>query len=122
MLNNLTIRTRLIFVIGFLCLQLVAGGVIGIVSLKFANDDIQSLYQDRLVATGRIDGVARLMNRNQILLARAMTAESSKVTGLMTELDANRKEADGLWKTYMAGKKTAAEQKLADQFAAARKV
>jgi methyl-accepting chemotaxis protein-1 (serine sensor receptor) len=104
MLNNLTIRTRLIFVIGFLCLQLVAGGVIGIVSLKFANDDIQSLYQDRLVATGRIDGVARLMNRNQILLARAMTAESSKVTGLMTELDANRKEADGLWKTYMAGK------------------
>ena len=122
MLKNLSIKTRLIFVIGFLSLQLVAGGVIGIVSLKFANDDIQSLYQERLVATSQIDGVARLMNRNQILLARAMTAESTKVPGLMTELEANRKEADGLWKTYAAGKKTAAEQKLADQFAEARKV
>ncbi|MDB5760248.1 MAG: hypothetical protein JWM30_3537, partial [Burkholderia sp.] len=113
---------RLIFVIGFLSLQLVAGGVIGIVSLKFANDDIQSLYQERLVATSQIDGVARLMNRNQILLARAMTAESTKVPGLMTELEANRKEADALWKTYMAGKKTADEQKLAEQFAEARKI
>ena len=122
MLKNLTIKTRLIFVIGFLSLQLVIGGVIGIVSLKFANDDIQSLYQERLVATSQIDGVARLMNRNQILLARAMTAESTKVAGLMAELDANRKEADGLWKTYAASKKTPAEQKLADQFAAARKV
>jgi methyl-accepting chemotaxis protein len=122
MFKNISIKTRLIFVIGFLSLQLVAGGVIGIVSLKFANDDIQSLYQERLVATSQIDGVARLMNRNQILLARAMTAESTKVPGLMTELEANRKEADALWKTYMAGKKTADEQKLAEQFAAARKV
>jgi methyl-accepting chemotaxis protein len=122
MLKNITIKTRLIFVIGFLSLQLVIGGVIGIVSLKFANDDIQSLYQERLVATSQIDGVARLMNRNQILLARAMTAESSKVAGLMAELDTNRKEADGLWKTYASSKKTPAEQKLADQFAAARKV
>jgi methyl-accepting chemotaxis protein-1 (serine sensor receptor) len=122
MFKNLSIKTRLIFVIGFLCLQLVAGGVIGIVSLKFANDDIQSLYQERLVAISQIDGVARLMSRNQILLARAMTAESGKVPGLMNELEANRKEADGLWKTYASGKKSAAEQKLADQFAAARKV
>ena len=122
MFKNLTIKTRLIFVIGFLSLQLVAGGVIGIVSLKFANDDIQSLYQERLVAISQIDGVARLMSRNQILLARAMTAESGKVLGLMNELEANRKEADGLWKTYSSGTKSAAEQKLADQFAAARKV
>jgi methyl-accepting chemotaxis protein-1 (serine sensor receptor) len=122
MFKNLTIKARLIFVIGFLSLQLVAGGVIGIVSLKFANDDIQSLYQERLVATSQIDGMARLMNRNQILLARAMTAESTKIAGLITELDANRKEADALWKIYASGTKTAAERKLADQFAAARKV
>ena len=122
MLKNLTIKTRLIFVIGFLSLQLVAGGVIGIVSLKFANDDIESLYQDRLVATSQIDAVARLISRNEILLARAMTAESTKIGGLMTELEANRKEADALWKTYAAGRKTADEQKLAEQFTAARKM
>ena len=94
MLQNITIKSRLIFVLSFLCLQLVVGGVIGIVSLKFANDDMEMLYRERLVAIGEINGVASLMNRNQILLARAMTADSSKVGGLMSTLEANRKEAD----------------------------
>ncbi|MFS0754119.1 methyl-accepting chemotaxis protein [Noviherbaspirillum sp. 1P10PC] len=121
MLQNITIKSRLIFVLSFLCLQLVVGGVIGIVSLKFANDDMEMLYRERLVAIGEINGVASLMNRNQILLARAMTADSSKVGGLMSTLEANRKEADALWTAYAKTPKKPEEQKLADQFAAARK-
>ena len=121
MLQNITIKSRLIFVLSFLCLQLVVGGVIGIVSLKFANDDMEMLYRERLVAIGEINGVASLMNRNQILLARAMTADSSKVAGLMSALEANRKEADALWTAYAKTPKKPEEQKLADQFAAARK-
>ena len=121
MLQNITIKSRLIFVLSFLCLQLVIGGVIGIVSLKFANDDMEMLYRERLVAIGEINGVASLMNRNQILLARAMTADSSKVGGLMSTLEANRKEADALWTAYAKTPKKPEEQKLADQFAAARK-
>ena len=122
MFKNLTIKTRLIFVIAFLSLQLVAGGVIGIVSLKLANDDIESLYKDRLVATGLLDNVARLMSRNQILLARAMTAESTKVTPMLIELEGNRQQADVMWKDYLATKLTPEEEKLAAKFAAARKV
>ncbi|WP_194711340.1 methyl-accepting chemotaxis protein [Noviherbaspirillum soli] len=121
MFQNITIKSRLIFVLSFLCLQLVVGGVIGIVSLKFANDDMEMLYRERLLAIGEINGVAGLMNRNQILLARAMTADSAKVGGLMSELEANRKEADALWAAYTKTPKKPAEQKLADQFAAARK-
>ena len=121
MLQNITIKSRLIFVLAFLCLQLVVGGVIGIVSLKFANDDMEMLYRERLVAISEINGVAGLMNRNQILLARAMTADSAKVAGLMSELEANRRQADALWTAYAKTPKKPDEQKLADQFAAARK-
>jgi len=121
MLKNITIKSRLIFVLAFLCLQLVVGGVIGIVSLKFANDDMETLYQDRLVAISELNSVAGLMNRNQILLARAMTADSAKVGGLMSELEANRKQADALWAAYAKAPKQPEEQKLAGQFTAARK-
>jgi methyl-accepting chemotaxis protein len=121
MLQNITIKSRLVFVLAFLCLQLVVGGVIGIVSLKFANDDMEMLYHERLVAIGEINGVAALMNRNQILLARAMTVDSAKVDGLMSELEANRKQADALWAAYAKAPKKPEEQKLGDQFTAARK-
>jgi methyl-accepting chemotaxis protein len=121
MLQNITIKSRLVFVLAFLCLQLVVGGVIGIVSLKFANDDMEMLYHERLVAIGEINGVAALMNRNQTLLARAMTVDSAKVGGLMSELEANRKQADALWTAYAKAPKKPEEQKLGDQFTAARK-
>ena len=121
MFQNITIKSRLVFVLAFLCLQLVVGGVIGIVSLKFANDDMETLYHERLVAISEINRVSGLMNRNQILLARAMTADSSKVGGLMSELEANRKHIDALWTAYAKTHKQPGEQQLADQFAAARK-
>ena len=38
MFKNLTIRMRLVFVLAFLSLQLIIGGVIGIVSLALTND------------------------------------------------------------------------------------
>ncbi|MFL6716192.1 MAG: methyl-accepting chemotaxis protein [Burkholderiaceae bacterium] len=121
MFQNITIKSRLVFVLAFLCLQLVAGGVIGIVSLKFANDDMETLYHERLVTISEINRVSGLMNRNQILLARAMTADSSKVGGLLSELEANRKHIDALWSAYAKTTKQPGEQTLADQFAAARK-
>ena len=121
MLKNITIKSRLIFVLAFLCLQLVVGGVIGIVSLKFANDDMETLYRDRLVAISELNNVSSLMSRNQILLARAMTADSAKVGGLMSELETNRKQADALWTAYAKAPKQPEEQKLAGQFTAARK-
>ena len=121
MFQNITIKSRLVFVLAFLCLQLVVGGVIGIVSLKFANDDMETLYHERLVAISEINRVSGLMNRNQILLARAMTADSSKVGVLMSELEANRKHIDALWTAYAKTHKQPGEQTLADQFAAARK-
>lgn len=78
MLGNITIKSRLIFVIGFLPLQLVVGGIIGIFSQKQANDPIRTLYQDRMSAMRRLDQLAGLMHRNQTLAARAAAIDATE--------------------------------------------
>lgn len=67
MFKNLSIKSRLVFVIGFLSLQLLVGALIGIVSLGIANRTTQSMYDDRLMAMGQLDQVVRLMNVNQLI-------------------------------------------------------
>ena len=51
MLKNLTIKSRLIFVIAFLSLQLIVGDILGLGSLGFSNEAMKSLYADCLLYT-----------------------------------------------------------------------
>ncbi|WP_442947278.1 Tar ligand binding domain-containing protein, partial [Noviherbaspirillum sp.] len=55
MFSNLTIKSRLIFVIGFLSLLLIGGGVIGLTSLSSANESLKQIYESHLVPMGKLD-------------------------------------------------------------------
>ncbi|TFW06769.1 HAMP domain-containing protein [Oxalobacteraceae bacterium OM1] len=120
-LNNFTIRTRLIAVIGFLSLQLIVGGVIGIASLSHTNSSVRTLYDDRLVALGQLDGIIRLINQNESDVAKAITGEQSNLDERLKLIDARRAQADKTWDAYMATYLTPEEKRLADEFVAARK-
>jgi methyl-accepting chemotaxis protein len=121
MLKNLTIKSRLIFVIGFLSLQLLVGGVIGIASLGNANDSIRTIYDDRLVAVGQLDQIVRLLNVNQFNVAKALTGDLGAINGEMDEVDKNIERIDEVWNAYMATYLTADERHLAEKFAESRK-
>jgi methyl-accepting chemotaxis protein len=120
MLKNLSIKSRLIFVIGFLSLQLVIGALIGIVSLGFANESEQSMYDDRLVPLAQLDRLIRLLNVDQMLVSSALTAPPEEIAGNLTEIGANSQAADKEWAAYMATYLTPEEKRLADQFVEAR--
>ena len=75
MLKNLTIKSKLIFVISFLSLSLVAGGVMGIYFLGLSNSTVKSMYEDKVMKLSELDSLVRLMNRNQLLLAQAVTGK-----------------------------------------------
>jgi len=120
MLKNLTIKSRLIFVIGFLSLQLIIGGIIGIVNLGLANDAMKSLYDNRLVALGQLDQVVRLLNVNELAIAKAISDEPAEAARLMNEVDANITQVSKVWDEYMATYLTPEEKKLATQFAESR--
>jgi methyl-accepting chemotaxis protein-1 (serine sensor receptor) len=121
MLKNVTIKARLIFVIAFLSLQLVVGALIGIISLGFANGSMKGIYDDRLVPLGELDQVVRLLNLNQILVARALTGDPAAVARDMDEVDANIRKISDVWEHYRATSLTDKETQLADAFARDRK-
>ncbi|MCS0608782.1 methyl-accepting chemotaxis protein [Massilia solisilvae] len=120
MFKNLTIKTRLIFVIVLLGLELIVGAVVGLVSLGHANADMTSMYNDRLVCLGQLDRVVRAFNLNQLAVAKAVTADAKDVPNLLAEIEHNRAVIDEQWKAYMATKLTPEEVQIADRFTKAR--
>jgi methyl-accepting chemotaxis protein len=121
MLKNITIKSRLIFVIGFLSLQLIVGALVGLVSLGFANDVTKTIYDDRLIALGQLDRVVRLLNQNQLIVAKAITGDPAAVGKHMDEVEANIQTVAKTWDEYSATYLTPEEKILTQKFSEDRK-
>ncbi|GAB3467419.1 methyl-accepting chemotaxis protein [Massilia terrae] len=120
MLNNLTIKTRLMFVIVLLGLELVVGAVVGLVSLGHANDDMNSTYNNEILALGRLDQVARMLDLNQLYISRAVTADAASVPGLLAQVERNQAAIAEQLKSYKATELVPEEQQMVDRFDKAR--
>jgi methyl-accepting chemotaxis protein len=121
MFKNFTIKTRLIAVIAFLSVELIVGGVIGIVSLGNANGSLQSIYDDRLVPLGQLDRIIRSMDENESAIAKAVTGEQSAVEQSLAAVGSRIQLVDKEWAAYLHSALTPEEQKLAAEFTEARK-
>jgi methyl-accepting chemotaxis protein len=128
MLNNLSIKSRLIFVIGFLSVLLVGIGIMGLSSLSATNNAMKSVYEDRLVGMGQLEKISALININQILVAESVAGQLSAfpedistVDKRVVELKAGITEIDSLWKAFTSHVETAEGTKLAKEFDANRK-
>jgi methyl-accepting chemotaxis protein-1 (serine sensor receptor) len=120
MFKNLTIKTRLIFVILLLGLELIVGAVVGLVSLGHANEDLRSLYANRLVCLGQLDKIVRALDANQLALAQALTADEGETARLLEGVERNKKTIDQQWAAYTATELTPDEQQLAVKLLAQR--
>ncbi|QDZ28147.1 methyl-accepting chemotaxis protein [Noviherbaspirillum sp. UKPF54] len=116
MLKNLTIKSRLVFVIGFLSLLLVSGGIIGLTSLHSANTSIRTMYETRLVPMGKLDFVARAIDTDRMAIAETMNGDPVVVVKKMEEAEKRIAEITKAWEAYLSGPLTADEKKLADKF------
>ncbi|MHB1247637.1 MAG: methyl-accepting chemotaxis protein [Sulfuriferula sp.] len=127
MLKNLSIKSRLVFVIGFLSMLLLGIGIMGLVSLNSANNALKNVYEDRMVTVGHLDELVRLINKNQLIVAETIVgqmgafSEGPSVIGKqMDEAEKIIKEIDTVWQGYMKTKLNPEEKKLADSFIASR--
>ncbi|MDP3688186.1 MAG: Tar ligand binding domain-containing protein, partial [Sulfurimicrobium sp.] len=59
MFSNLTIKTRLIFTIGFLSLLLIGIGSYGLYGMSVTNAGLKTVYEDRTIALGQLDVIVR---------------------------------------------------------------
>ena len=111
MLQNLTIKSRLTIVIGFLSLLLISIGGVGLYSLNSINDSLKSLYQDRVIPTGRLNLVARSMDATRIAVAESMYSSMTTVANEIDQIEKNITEENKILDTYIASRLSVEEKK-----------
>jgi methyl-accepting chemotaxis protein-1 (serine sensor receptor) len=123
MLTNLSIKSRLIFVIGFLSALLIGIGIVGLTSLNSTKSSLKTVYEDRVVALGQLERISALINKNQIAVAdsvagqlTAFPEEVAVVDKRVAEIKKEVSNIDGIWKAYMETRLTPEEEKLAKEF------
>jgi methyl-accepting chemotaxis protein-1 (serine sensor receptor) len=116
MFSNLTIKSRLIFVIGFLSMMLVAGGVIGLTSLFMANNSLKTNYENRLLPVGQLDQIVRLISENELAIAQALTDQPANIGREMDKVDQRLALAKSGWAQFMALPLNPQEKAQAEKF------
>ncbi|NEX62655.1 Tar ligand binding domain-containing protein, partial [Noviherbaspirillum galbum] len=119
-MNNLSIKSRLIFVISFLSLLLVGGGIIGVASLYSANVSMRTMYENRLVPMGKLDQVIRGIDKNRLAIVESLNGDPAVVSKRMDEVERRIEEITKNWNDYYAGV-DGEEKKHAEKFVQLRK-
>ena len=117
MFNNMTIKSRLVLVIGMLSILLIGVGSLGIYGLNQTNDSFRGVYEDRAVPLGDLGFVLDRMQRIRLNTVMASYAEDSSITKERKSLsDQSSAEVVTTWQKYMATTLTPAESTLVDSF------
>jgi methyl-accepting chemotaxis protein len=88
-LTSLSIRARLIMLVGTLCVMLVTGAVIGLFAMSRQNAGTQSIYDNELVPTQYVDNI----RTNSLKYFLAMS-EAAALTGKPDQIKQKLGEAD----------------------------
>ena len=120
MLNNLTIKARLILVVGLMSLLAITLGMLGLNGMKKANEGLLTVYIDRTVPIGQMGEVKTKLvdNRRLILASLAYPEESTKNVASIKQ---NLLDITKLWEGYLTHKSTDEEKKLYEKLLADRK-
>jgi methyl-accepting chemotaxis protein-1 (serine sensor receptor) len=116
MLNNISIKSSLVFVIGLLAALMTAIGATGLVRLDAANGTLKTVYDDRLIPVGQLDRVVRGLLNVQLNLQGGLQPVDPQ------EARRQLAAAEASWQDYMATHLTPEETVLAQRFVAARDV
>lgn len=77
-LNNLSIKSRLICMIGLLSVLLIGVGSYGLANLSESNASLKTVYEDRVIALGQLDQYARRLLRANWYLALAASDDAKR--------------------------------------------
>ncbi|MFU8788180.1 MAG: methyl-accepting chemotaxis protein [Methylobacter sp.] len=120
MLNNLTIKVRLIFVLGLMSVLAITVGIIGLDGMKKSNEGLLTVYADRTIPMGQLAVINAKLLSNRLAVTNAMIFKEDvqQNIGLINQ---NITDINKVWDEYMATTLTVDEKRLADQFAKDRR-
>ncbi len=122
MFANLTIKARLIFVLGLMSALLVLIGSVGIWGMSQTNQGLLRVYEDRTVPAGQVSMILENLMENRMLVLDTVNNPSPQmIQESQAQIESNRRAIDELWEAYMGTYLTAEEARLADRFVDARR-
>jgi methyl-accepting chemotaxis protein len=122
MFKNLTIKSRLIFIIGLLSVFLLCIGLLGLYGISNSNEGMRTIYEDRTAPLGQVADIEALLLTNRLDIAVALVTPTHEVIRERTaDVEKNIDTITKTWDAYMATYLTPDEKKLAEKFADDRK-
>jgi len=72
MLNNLTIKARLILVVGLMSLLAISMGILGLDGMKKANEGLLTVYVDRTIPMGQLGEIKAKLLSNRLAITNTL--------------------------------------------------
>jgi methyl-accepting chemotaxis protein len=121
--KHLTIKTRLINVIGMLSILMMIIGGMGLYGMNKTNEGLRTVYEDRTVPLNQICLIKELLLSNRLSITAALLSPTPEVIEKnAAEVEHNIAQINRTWADYTATSLTAEGKTLADRFAADRKL
>lgn len=121
MIKNITIRGRLVGMLAFASLALIAIGSAGLWGMRMSHKGLETVYKDRVVALERLAKIDRLTLSSRSLLDRTiLSRDDSEIDWNTAELNRNIDQVSKLWAEFLKTRLTYEEKTLALQFTADR--
>ncbi len=120
MLKNLTIKARLILVVGLMSVLAITVGVLGLNGMKKANQGLLTVYIDRTVPMGQLGEIKEKILDNRLAITNSLVFKEDTQKNVQ-QIRQNILDITKTWDAYMATTLTEEEKILADKFAIDRK-
>jgi len=122
-LKNLTIKARLVAIIGALSTLLLIIGLMGIYGISKTNGSLKTVYEDRTLPMEQLDKTIRALMANRLAVTNALVFSSDEnVKKQLARLEENKVIIDKNWSDYMATYLTPDEKVLADELEKERNI
>jgi aerotaxis receptor len=116
-LKTLNIQGRLTLLISLLCLLMTVIGALGLYGMNTSNEGLRTIHEDRTIPLGQLSTIVRLLERNQLLIAKAIHAtRPNEIKNVAEKVESNISKVNKTWAAYMATSLTPEEKKLAEKF------
>ncbi len=116
--KDLSLKARLINVIGMLIVLMMLIGGMGLHGMLDATKGLRSVYEDHTVTMARIATIQKLLMTNRVRITAALTTPTAEVIKNNTaEVEQNIAEITKIWDAYSGANLPPEEQKAAEKFA-----
>lgn len=118
MFRNLTIKSRLVFVLSIMAAFLLGIEMLGLFGMSNAIDGLKTVYHDRAIPLKQVADIESLLLRNRLAITSALMMPTPELIESKTAaIDQDIVEMARIWEAYLTTYLTSDEKVLAAKFA-----